>query len=304
MNLQHLKYVVEVEKTGSISQAAEILFMNQPNLSKAVKELEASLGITIFRRSSKGVFPTPEGAEFLSYARGILSQIEEMEARYPGERGDKHVLRLSIPRSSYVAYAFTALIASLDRNKGLDVTISEVGTLQAVRNILEKNYHLGIIRYQTVYESYFLRFLMSRNLCWREIWEFDSLVLMSCDHPLARCEELDCEKLEEYIEIGHDDLSIPNLPIRGPRGRRRICARERGSQLDLLARTPETYMWVSPMPEDLLKRNGLVQRFCAAQGMRQKDVLIYPKGHVFGALENRFLLKLEETREEVAKRIL
>ena len=68
MNTLHLKYAVEVERTRSISKAAENLFMAQPNLSKAIKELEDSLGITIFQRTSKGVVPTQQGAEFLKYA--------------------------------------------------------------------------------------------------------------------------------------------------------------------------------------------------------------------------------------------
>lgn len=82
MNILHLKYAVEVAKAGSLSKAAEALYMNQPNLSRAIKELEASLGITIFGRSAKGVYVTPEGEEFLGYARKILSQIDEVEAIY------------------------------------------------------------------------------------------------------------------------------------------------------------------------------------------------------------------------------
>lgn len=69
MNILHLKYAVEVEKTRSISKAAENLFMGQPNLSRAVKELEESLGITIFKRTSKGILITPQGEEFLQHAK-------------------------------------------------------------------------------------------------------------------------------------------------------------------------------------------------------------------------------------------
>ena len=79
MNTQHMKYVVEVEKTGSITKAAHNLYMGQPNLSKAIKELENELGIAIFRRTAKGVEPTRKGAEFLTYAKTILAQIDELE---------------------------------------------------------------------------------------------------------------------------------------------------------------------------------------------------------------------------------
>ncbi len=82
VNLQHLKYVVEVEKTGSITQAAQNLYMGQPNLSKAIKELEKNLGIVIFKRTSKGVLPTAQGEEFLRYAKSILDQVQRMENLY------------------------------------------------------------------------------------------------------------------------------------------------------------------------------------------------------------------------------
>ena len=80
MNTQHFKYALEVEKTGSITKAAENLFMGQPNLSKSIKELEDTLGIEIFKRTSRGVVPTDKGQEFLRYAKNILSQIEEMQS--------------------------------------------------------------------------------------------------------------------------------------------------------------------------------------------------------------------------------
>ncbi len=82
MNLQHIKYAVEVQKTGSITQAAENLYMGQPNLSKAIRELEKSLGIVIFKRTSKGVLPTAQGEEFLRYAKSILDQVQRIEDLY------------------------------------------------------------------------------------------------------------------------------------------------------------------------------------------------------------------------------
>lgn len=89
MNILHLKYAVEVEKTHSINRAAENLFMAQPNLSRAIRELEESLGITIFRRTSKGISVTPQGEEFLQYAKKILAQIDEVESLYKNAKTGK-----------------------------------------------------------------------------------------------------------------------------------------------------------------------------------------------------------------------
>ena len=74
MNILHLKYAVEIAKTGSLNKAAENLYMGQPNLSRAIRELETCLGITIFERTSRGMIVTADGEEFLQYARRILAQ--------------------------------------------------------------------------------------------------------------------------------------------------------------------------------------------------------------------------------------
>ena len=106
MNLLHLKYAVEVAKTSSITKAAENLYMGQPNLSRAIKELEEDLGIRIFQRSSRGIVPTEQGEAFLGYARTILQQVDAIEKMYREERQHMSRLSVSAPRAAYVACAF------------------------------------------------------------------------------------------------------------------------------------------------------------------------------------------------------
>ena len=88
MNILHMRYAVEVARAGSISRASETLYMNQPNLSRAIRDLEGTLGITLFERTARGMVPTPEGEVFLERARRILGEIDEMEAFY---REETHV---------------------------------------------------------------------------------------------------------------------------------------------------------------------------------------------------------------------
>ena len=104
MNLLHLKYAVEVAKTKSINQAAKNLYMNQPNLSRAIKELEDSLGVNLFRRTSKGIIVTPQGEEFLVHARNILDQVDEIEAMYKQGKSSKQRFNLSPP--CYIYFRF------------------------------------------------------------------------------------------------------------------------------------------------------------------------------------------------------
>ena len=107
LNILHFKYAVEIAKTKSISKAAENLYMGQPNLSRAIKELEEHLGITIFRRTSRGITVTAEGEEFLQYANRIIAQVEQVEDIYINGKRKKKQFSVSVPRTTYIAQAFT-----------------------------------------------------------------------------------------------------------------------------------------------------------------------------------------------------
>ena len=176
-NIQHLRYAVEVAKTGSISRAAENLFMGQPHLSKAIRELEEDMNITIFRRTPKGVEPTEQGEQFLEYARRILEQVDELESLYKPSGVKK--FSLSLPRASYAAFAFSEFAAALDDAEGLDVKYRETNSTQVLKNVGDGVSNLGILRCQREHEKYFLAALEERSLKYEPVWEFEYLALMS-----------------------------------------------------------------------------------------------------------------------------
>lgn len=307
MNTQHLKYAIEVERTCSITQAAENLYMGQPSLSKAIKELEDSIGYAIFERTSKGVTPTQKGVDFLYYARNILLQIEKMEALSDSTGVNSQNFNISIPRGSYIADAITQFVSELDDSKEIQVNVNETNSIQVINNVIDGPYNIGIIRYQIEYENYFMDYLTDKQLSYEPIWEFDNLVLMSEQHPLADREKLDYKELQEYTEISHGDNAIPYL-MQGNPGRqnrnsgtsKHIYIFERCSQYDMLATIPTTYMWVSPIPEKWLNRYRLIQRRCKAAGTRYKDMFIYPKDYKFTELDRKFIDKLSEAKNKVS----
>lgn len=306
MNTLHFKYAVEVEQTRSITQAAENLFMAQPNLSKAIKELEDSLGIIIFERNSKGVTPTKKGMEFLEYAKNVLVQLNKMEALASEDNGQRQYFNIAIPRGSYIADGVINFVSGLDYEKEIDVSIKETNSMETINGICENTFSFGIIRYQSNYETYFLDYLQEKNLSYDLVWEFEYLALMSGNHPLAEERELSQEKLARYVEIVHGDTAVPYLSANelkrseAEKIRKKIYVYERGSQFDMLTCIPWTYMWVSPIPEKLLQRYGLVQRRCMAPNNRYKDLLIYPKGYKFSELDRKFIDKLYASKNEVA----
>lgn len=308
MNIQHLQYAIEVERAGSISRAAENLYMGQPNLSKAIKELEQTLNITIFRRTTRGIEITPKGREFLRYAKNILAQFEEMEAL--GSEREQHTqsLRVSIPRASYVVEAFTDFILSLNMQKAIHMDFFETNALRAIRNVADGLSDFGMIRCRADYEAYFTSVLTEQNLECRDILSFPYLLIMKADHPLAELSFVPLTALQPYIEIIHGDTALPQMSseaVETERGQtpgdKKIYVYERGSQFDLLARVPQCYMWVSPLPEDLLTRNGLVQRPCDSSP-RFKDILIYPRNHKFTELEQKFLNKVEQVAATIVRK--
>ena len=127
MNLQQLRYAVEIEKTSSITAAARNLYMGQPNLSKSIKELENELGTTLFRRTAKGMEPTASGMQFLRYAKGILRQVDELKALYqPTENCVK--FSVAVPRATYTSLALSQFLAGYQGSRALDVQYRETNS--------------------------------------------------------------------------------------------------------------------------------------------------------------------------------
>jgi len=303
VNTLHLKYIVEVAKTGSITLAAKNLYMNQPNLSKAIKELETSVGIDIFKRTSKGIVPTKKGEEFLSYAKNILAQVEEMESLYKPDTKNKISFSLSAPRASYISYAFTLFVNHLEKTKDIEINFKETNSMKTIKKIVEGEFNLGIIRYQKNHESYFMNLLKDKGLQYETLWEFECLALMSRNNPLALTDNISYNELNKFIEIVHGDLTVPYLPAteiikneKEKHQKRRIYVYERGSQFDLLNQVTDTYMWVSPLPSQQLERYGLVQRKCSVSNHIFKDIIIYQKGYKLTEVDENFIEELNRVK--------
>lgn len=304
MNILHLKYAVETAKAGSLSKAAEALYMNQPNLSRAIKDLETSLGITIFDRSSKGIGVTPEGEEFLGYARKILRQIDEVEAIYKSGVVARQRFSISVPRSSYISEAFAQFSKELTGERA-EIFYKETNAMRVIRNILSSDYKLGILRYAVNYDKYFKEMLDEKGLTGELVTEFRYVLVMNRQHPLAQKESIAMADLKPYIEIAHADPYVPSLPMSEVKkeelpedSERRIFVFERASQFDLLSENDETYMWVSPIPDKLLKRYDLVQRPCADNHKLYRDLLIHRRDYHLTDLDRAFITELCKAKRQ------
>ncbi len=306
MNLLHLKYAVEVAKTASITKAAENLYMGQPNLSRAIRELEDSLGIEIFKRTSKGVIPTAQGEEFLTYAKRIIAQVEEVEDIYRGERKTSTGFKISVPRTYYISRAFTDFVGRLDRNTPTDIYYKETNAMRAISNILNVDYDMAIVRYSSAYDKYFKDLFEEKNFKYELIFEFRHSVLMSKDHPLANRDNINPEDLAPYFQIQQPDPFVPSVPeaiIRKEEENRNVDKYinifERGSQLDLFIFNNNVFMWEAPVPKEILEKCNLVQIPCRANAKVYKDVLIYKKDHTLTQLDDMFIDELTKTKRSL-----
>lgn len=304
MNTVYLTYALEVERVGSITQAASNLYMAQPNLSKALKELEKELGFTIFNRTSTGVKVTEEGAEFLYHAKHIMEQFDAVKRISQRSGSDQLQYKLSIPRGSYIVDGFTSFVSELEMKKGMEITINETNALGTISNVADRGYNIGIIRYQVIDEDYYLTALKNNHLSYETIWEFEYVLVMSKHHPLASRDNISIDDLKEYTKITHGDIELPHDRYSGKIKKNAsgnvIYVYERGSQFDLLANVPSTYMWVSPIPQTLLDKNELIQKVCKANNNLYKDVMIYREDYHINEYDRLFQKKLYESKVDVS----
>lgn len=306
MNLLYLKYAAEVAACGSINKAAERLYIDQPNLSRSIKDLEQSLGVTLFERSARGMKLTPDGEEFLKYAKVILTEVDAMEQMFRAGDARKQRFSLSGPRASYISEAFASFSKHFSETNEIEAFYKETNSMRTLKNILEDGYKLGIIRYAAQYDRYYKDMLDEKGLAYELICEFRFVLLAGRDSALAKLPTVTHDDLRHLTEIAHGDPYVPSLPLEEVRKEefaevspRRVFVFERGSQFDLLAENPDTFMWVSPIPQAVLDRYGLVQRTCEENRKIYKDVLIRRKDYKLTPLDNAFITELCRKKREV-----
>lgn len=304
VNILHMKYAVEVAKHGSLNKASEILLIAQPNLSRSIKELEADLGIVIFDRTSRGMTLTPEGREFISFAKGILSQIEQVEQYYKDGSVGKQKFSVSVPRAEYVSQAFAEFSAALAKEPA-ELFYKETNTQKTIRDIVENSFQLGIIRYPEDQDRYFKNLLEEKDVCYELITEFRYRLLMNADSPLAKKESITFDDLREFTEVSLAEHNVPAVPLSKvfkedlpDNAEGRIFIYERSCLFELLSANPSAFTWVSLIPRNVLEKYDLTEKECIDNTKTYKDVLVYRNGYKLSALDKRFITALCEVKRK------
>jgi len=197
MTLQQLKYVIEVARSRSINKAAQRLFISQPSLSNALKELEEEIGITIFYRTNKGIVITSEGSEFLGYARQVVEQAELLENRYSNTRSTQQHFSVSSQHYAFAVSAFVRLLQDYDR-KDYELTLRETKTYEIIDDVKNLRSEIGILYVNDFNKNVIQKFLREGNLEFHELFEAKAHVFISSTNPLAKKDFITLEDLDPY----------------------------------------------------------------------------------------------------------
>ncbi|MCM3633150.1 LysR family transcriptional regulator [Paenibacillus camelliae] len=197
MTLQQLKYVLEVNKHGSMNEAARHLFISQPSLSNAIKELEKELSITIFERTNKGISLTQEGVEFLSYARQVVEQAELLEQKYMNATPSPQHFSVSTQHYAFAVNAFVQLVKEHGQQQ-YEFAIRETKTYEIIEDVKTMRSEIGILFLNDFNRKVISKLLRDANLQFHRLFVAHPHVFISIYNPLAKRKSVTMEDLEHY----------------------------------------------------------------------------------------------------------
>ncbi len=203
MTLSQLKYAVEVAATGTISEAAKNMFIAQPSLTSAIKELENELGITIFKRTNKGVLVSSEGEEFLGYARQVIDQTNLIEERYFGDTTVKHQFCVSAQHYSFAVEAFVYLLKEYGGEE-YDFRIRETQTYELIEDVAKLRSEVGVLYLNKFNETVIKKELHKNDLKFHKLFIAKPHVFVSAFSPLAKKSSVTLEDLQDYPRLSYE----------------------------------------------------------------------------------------------------
>lgn len=239
MTLQQLKYAVTVAECGTISAAAEKLFISQPSLTTAIRELESEMGVTIFSRTNRGVIVSREGEEFLGYARQILSQAQLLQERFSGrEQGEKR-FAVSSQHFNFTVLAFSRLVQNF-RGPRYSFHFRETTTYEVLEDVSQLRSEVGILALNEDNERFLRRTFGKLGLEFTELKRVQAELFVSAEHPLAGRRFVTVEDVSPYpcitFEQGEHNgqFFFEGLSAVAAQSHKTICVRERATEYQLL----------------------------------------------------------------------
>lgn len=203
MTLQQIYYAIITSEVGSMNKAAEQLFISQPTLTSAIKELETEVGIVIFNRTNRGVSLTNEGNEFLMHAKQVYQQYELLKEKYGPDGNVKRKFSVSCQHYSFATKAFVETVKQFDTLM-YEFAIKETKTLDVIKDVGNSKSEIGILYKSEYNRKYLQRLLDENNLKFEPIVTCDAYVYIYKDHPLAHEKSIRLDQLQDYPYLSFD----------------------------------------------------------------------------------------------------
>lgn len=203
MTLQQLKYFIETVKHGSINKAAESLFIAQPSLSNALKELEAEIGQDLFIRTPRGISLTTDGAEFLGYARQVVEQQALLEQRWLNKTPSRRLCAISTQHYAFVVNAFVNMVKKTDALE-YEYTLREARTYEIVEDVKNLRSELGILYKSKFNKQVIDKLLKENHLLFHPLFTAKPHVFVSSTNPLSKKEKVTLADLEDYPRLSYE----------------------------------------------------------------------------------------------------
>ncbi|MBO6048090.1 MAG: LysR family transcriptional regulator [Erysipelotrichaceae bacterium] len=307
MNVEHLKYILEVERQGSISKAAESLYMTQPYLSKVIHDIEKELDTRIFERSNKGVVVTQKGRLAIKKIHNLVDQFEDLQHMSKGKHESPRYFSLASITSIYTSNAFFCFLKKSDMlHDSARIVYHETDTTETMNLVVSGQYDLGIIRLYDHEISFYRNIAKNKRLKFQVLREYTKVVLMSQNNPLAKKKSLYLADLKNQIEVLHNDIRYSDDRIAFLESfvemagiQRIIKVHDRMSIAITLSTFNNAFFWTSPPPREYLREHNLVTVACQDYELKGADILLYPEDHTLNSYEKLYLQCIEEELEQI-----
>ena len=237
MTLQQLKYALTIADCGSMNEAAKQLFISQPSLSETMKELETEIGLDIFLRSNRGIVITPEGEEFLGYARQVTEQFGLLQSKYIDKKV-KEKFSVSTQHYTFAVKAFVETVKQIGMEQ-YEFAVHETTTISVIENVKNFKSEIGVLYENDFNEKVLNKMFKENGLEFVELFSCDTFVYLWSGHPLAKQDVITMEELDEYPCLSFDQGKNNSLYLAEEikstyEYRRLIKANDRATLLNLM----------------------------------------------------------------------
>ena len=203
MRIQQLHYIVKIVETGSMNEAAKQLFITQPSLSNAVRDLEREMGIKIFIRNPKGITLTKDGVEFLSYARQILEQTALLEERYKSKNTNRELFSVYSQHYAFVVNAFVSLLKGADMSR-YELFLRETRTYEIIDDVKNFRSEIGVLFLNSYNRDVLTKMFDDNRLTYTSLFQAHPHIFVSQDNPLANRDIVTMKDLEDFPYLSYD----------------------------------------------------------------------------------------------------